>query len=68
MDKTNSMMEQMQKMKQEFPYSAQEMLSDPQQVQAYKQELEQRMRNAQTEREQLTQDIQKMIGGVKVRG
>ena len=68
MDKTNSMMEQIQKMKQEFPYSAQEMLSDPQQVQAYKQELEQRMRNAQKEREQLTQDIQKMIGGTKVRG
>lgn len=68
MEKTNSMMEQIQSMKQEFPYNAQEMLSDPQQIQAYKQELEQRMRNAQKEREQLTQNIQKMIGGTKVRG
>lgn len=68
MDRTNSMMEQIQRMKQEFPYSAQEMLSDPQQVQAYKQELEQRMRNAQAERERLTKDIEKMIGGAKARG
>lgn len=67
-EKTNSMMEQIERMKQEFPYSAQEMLSDPQQIQAYKQELEQRMRNARNEREQLTQEIRKMIGGASSRG
>lgn len=67
-EKTNAMMEQLRQLQQTFPYSAKEMLADPQQIQAYKSELEQRMYSAQRERERLTLEIQTMIGGAKARG
>lgn len=66
-NRTNNMMERLAQMKQEFPFTAEEMLSDPKQIEEYKHELEQRMRDAQKERAQLTQDIQTMIGGATIR-
>lgn len=65
---TNEKMASLQALKQEFPYNAKEMLSDPDQLSSYKQELEQRLRQAKTEREHLISEIQKMIGGVKKHG
>ena len=64
----NEKMEQIQALQQTFPYKAKGMLSDPQQIAAYRLELEQRMRQAQTERAQLTRGIQQMIGGVRKHG
>lgn len=60
--------DQLAELKQQFPFNAQETLNDPEQLAAYKRELEQRMRQAQSDRERLTQEIKKMIGGVKKRG
>ena len=65
---TTEKMECIQRLQQEFPYNTKEMLSDSKQIAAYKQELEQRMRQAKKEREQLSNDIRKMIGSAKRRG
>lgn len=56
-------MEHLQVLRQEFPFNAKQMLSDPQQIAEYRQELEQRMRQAKAERERLTREIEQMIGG-----
>lgn len=66
--KTTQKMECIQHLQQEFPYNAKEMLGNSEQLAAYKRELEQRMRQARTEREQLTNDIRKMIGSAKQHG
>ena len=60
---TSAKMEHLQVLRQEFPFNAKQMLSDPQQVAEYRQELEQRMRQAKTEHERLTREIEQMIGG-----
>ena len=60
--------DQLTELKQRFPFNAKETLNDPEQLAAYKRELEQRMRQAQSDRERLTQEIKKMIGGAKKRG
>ena len=65
--KTAEKLECIQRLQQEFPYNAKEMLRDSEQLTAYKQELKQRMRQAKAEREQLTNDIKKMIGSAKQR-
>lgn len=50
----------------EFPFSAAQMLSDPEQLEAYKKELEYRLYEAKTERERLSRQIRSMIERVNV--
>ena len=59
---TSEKMNHLETLKKEFPYNTQELLSDPAQIESYKNELEQRLAQAKREREQLTINIQKMIG------
>ena len=65
---TEEKLARLQMLKQSFPFNAQEMLADPAQVEAYKQDLERRMQQAKHEGEQLSHDIQKMIGGERKHG
>ncbi len=58
---TDSVMKEMEDMRLRFPYTASEMLSDPAKLEAYKEELEHRLRSATTERERRTKEIRAMI-------
>ena len=49
-----------------FPFTAAQMLSDPEQLEAYKKDLEYRLYEAQKERERLSQQIRSMIERVTV--
>ncbi len=56
-----------QQMKLEFPFTAEEMLSDPAQVEEYKAELEIRMKNAKNTRVRREEEIRNMIRDAKQR-
>ncbi len=58
---TDSVMKEMDDIRLQFPYTASEMLSDPAKLEAYKEELEHRLRSATTERERRTKEIRAMI-------
>lgn len=61
---TDNVMQEINEMRLRFPYTAAEMLSDPVKTEAYKEELEHRLRSASAERERRTKEIQEMIGSV----
>lgn len=58
---TDSVMKETDDMRLRFPYTASEMLSDPAKIEAYKEELEHRLRSAAAERERRTKEIRAMI-------
>ena len=61
---TDAAMKEMDDMRLQFPYTAAEMLSDPAQIEAYKEELAHRLRTATTEKERRTREIRAMIESV----
>lgn len=63
----DSVMDEMQAMRDDFPYSAAEMLADPEQVSAYKAELSHRLHNAVAGRKRLTDEIRTMIDSQQIR-
>lgn len=65
---TDSVMKEMEDMRLQFPYNASDMLSDPEKLEAYKEELEHRLRSATTERERRTKEIRAMIESEAVHG
>lgn len=67
-EKQEQVMKQVEDLKQEFPFSAAEMLSDPAQIEAYKQQLEHRKFEAEQTLRKLKSEIQSMMERVKVRG
>ena len=56
--------DEIEKLRAEFPFTAAEMLSDPEKVEAYKEELAYRMRSATEEKERRTNEIRMMIESV----
>ncbi len=62
--KIDGVMREMERTKQEFPYSAADMLSDPTKLEAYKEELAHRLRSAAMERERRAMEIARMLEGV----
>lgn len=65
---SDGMMAVIESIQKEFPFSAAQMLSDPEQLEAYKKDLEYRLYEAQKEREWLSQQIRSMIERVAVHG
>lgn len=65
---TDGVMKEMEDMRLQFPYNASDMLSDPAKLEAYKEELEHRLRSATTERERRTKEIRTMIESEAVHG
>ena len=59
---TNATMQEMEEMRSQFPYTAAEMLSDLAQIEAYKEDLAQRLRTASAEKERREKEIQAMMG------
>ena len=65
--KNDDVMREMDEIRKQFPYTAADMLSDPQKIEAYREELEYRLRTATAERERRTKEIDNMLGrGVAV--
>lgn len=58
---TEKMLALIEDLQNAFPFSAAQMLSDPQQLEAYKKELEYRLYEAKAERKRLSQVIQSML-------
>lgn len=58
---TDSMLAVIENIQKAFPFTAAEMLANPEQLEAYKKELEYRLFEAKKERERLTQQIRNMI-------
>lgn len=63
-----SVMRTMQQVREDYPFTAEGMLSSPEQTAAYRAELEQRMRDAQRQRERLEREIREMIGSAPKHG
>lgn len=59
-------MREMDEIRQQFPYTAADMLADPEQIEVYKEELKHRLRAATAERERRTKEIRAMIESVAV--
>lgn len=65
--KNDDVMREMDEIRKQFPYTAADMLSDPQKIEEYREELEHRLRTAVAERERRTKEIENMLGrGVTV--
>jgi len=62
----DGMMVVIENIQKDFPFSAAQMLSDPEHLAAYKKDLEYRLYEAQKERERLSQQIRSMIERVTV--
>ncbi len=63
---TDDVMNEIERLRADFPYSASDMLADPNKIQAYKEDLAYRLRTAVQERERRTLEIKEMLkGGVK---
>lgn len=62
----DGMMAVIENIQKVFPFSAAQMLSDPEQLESYKKELEYRLYEAKKERERLSQQIRSMIERVAV--
>lgn len=60
---TDGVMKEMEDMRLRFPYTASDMLSDPAEIEAYREELAQRLRAAVAERERRTKEICAMMEG-----
>ena len=54
-------MQEIQEIREDFPFAAQEMLSSPEEIEAYKAELNQRLYNAQQTRRRMEDEIRVMI-------
>lgn len=67
-EKQVSLMQQVEELKQEFPFNAAEMLADPEQIEAYKQQLQHRRFEAEQSIRKLEVEIQSMMERVKVHG
>lgn len=67
-EKQAKLMAQIDAMKQEFPFSAAEMLADPVQIEAYKQQLEHRRFDAEHSIQKTQNEIQSMMERVNARG
>lgn len=61
---TDSVMKEVDELRQQFPYTAADMLSDPAKTAAYRQELVLRLHAALDERQRRTEEIRAMIEGV----
>ncbi len=61
---TDGVMNEMEQLRSTFPYNAAEMLSDPNKLQAYKDDLALRLRAATVERNRRTLEIQELLKGV----
>lgn len=61
---TDDVMKEMDDIRQQFPYTASDMLSNPDKMEAYKEELAHRLHAAATERERRTKEICEMIESV----
>ena len=61
-------LKEMEQMQLQFPYTAAGMLSDPEKIQAYKQELTYRLHNAAAERERRSGRIREMMESVAAHG
>lgn len=61
---TDSVMKEMDELRQQFPYTAADMLSDPAKTAAYREELAHRLRAALAEQQRRTEEIRAMIEGV----
>lgn len=61
---TDGVMKEMEDMRRHFPYTACDMLSDPAEIEAYKEELAKRLRAAEAEKERRTKEICAMMEGV----
>lgn len=62
----DGMMAVIENIQKDFPFSAAQMLSEPEQLESYKKELEYRLYEAKKERERLSQQIRSMIERVAV--
>lgn len=62
---TEEIMAQMEHLREQFPYNAAQMLSDPEELNAYLGDLQLRLQNAKKERQQRTSEIQKMLERVR---
>lgn len=62
---SDEVMAQMEKIQSDFPFTAAEMLADPEKVAAYKKDLELRMMQAFAARNRLTEEIRAMIERAK---
>lgn len=58
---TDVIMAELEHIRNDFPFTAADMLADPEKVEDYKKELEHRLFEAKKEREQLSELIRKMI-------
>lgn len=67
-EKQASLMQQVEELKQEFPFNAAEMLADPEQIEAYKQQLQHRKFEAEQSIRKLEMEIQSMMERVKAHG
>lgn len=65
---TDSVMSEMEQMRSQFPFAAEEMLSDPAKIQEYKDNLSYRLHSATREHTNLTEEIRGMIEGVAAHG
>ena len=66
--KQASLMRQVEELKQEFPFNAAEMLANPEQIEAYKQQLQHRKFEAEQSIRKLEMEIQSMMERVKAHG
>jgi len=64
----NERMERIRSLREEFPFNAQEMLADSAQIDAYKAQLEERMRQAKIRQRRLINGIEMMTERMKGRG
>lgn len=62
----DAVMEELEQIKLNFPFTAAEMLSDPAKIEEYKKDLERRLHTATAERERRTKRIRAMIESVAV--
>ena len=62
------LLEEIEKLRKQFPYNAAEMLADPDQIEAYKKALEHRLRAAVEECNRRRQEIDSMMGKVAAHG
>lgn len=60
---TESVMKEMEDMRNQFPYTASDMLSDPAKIEAYKEELEHRLYTAKVEKERRVEEIRTVLEG-----
>ncbi|MCD7845383.1 MAG: hypothetical protein LUG57_05950 [Oscillospiraceae bacterium] len=63
----SAVMAEMERLRSVFPYTAAEMLSSPDKIEAYKEDLAYRLRTASAERQRREREIQEMLKGVQTR-